>query len=128
MQISEALSAIVMEPGGEIPIDKETWKNKGSGLYDPGKYDEAIEAFDESIRMDPENKWAWYNKGSTLYDQGKYDEANQAFDEAIRLKPDSWAPWLVKSLPSMRLAAPQKPMPPCPRLRNWDMMGDSISK
>ena len=94
MQISEALSAMVMEPGDEIPIDEETWNNKGSGLYDPGKY----------------------------------DEANQAFDEAIRLKPDSWAPWLVKSLPSMRLAAPQKPMPPCPRLRNWDMMGDSISK
>jgi Tfp pilus assembly protein PilF len=35
-----------MEPGGEIPIDAETWNNKGSTLYDQGKYDEANHAFD----------------------------------------------------------------------------------
>ncbi|TFH49545.1 MAG: tetratricopeptide repeat protein, partial [Methanothrix sp.] len=97
-QISESTLRNGNGAEGEIPIDAETWNNKGSALHAQGKYDEAIEAFDESIRMDPENKWAWYNKGSTLYDQGKYDEAKQAFDEAIRLKLDSWAPWLVKSL------------------------------
>ena len=29
------------------------WNNKGNALYDQGKYDEAIKAYDEAIRLDP---------------------------------------------------------------------------
>jgi S-layer protein (TIGR01567 family) len=78
--------------------DAESWYSKGSALYDQGKYDEAIVAFDESIRIDPEYKWAWHDKGNALYKLGKHDEAIRAFDEAIKRKPESWAPWLMKSL------------------------------
>jgi S-layer protein (TIGR01567 family) len=84
--------------GGETGIDAKTWYNKGSALYDQGKYDEAIEAFDESIRIDPEYKWAWHDKGFALYKLGRHNEAIRAFDEAIKRKPESWAPWLMKSL------------------------------
>jgi len=83
---------------GETEVDAETWYNKGSALYDLGKYDEAIVAFDESIRIDPEYKWVWHDKGNALYKQGEYAQAIQAFDEAIKRKPESWAPWLMKSL------------------------------
>ena len=84
--------------GGETKIDAETWYDKGSALYDQGKYDEAIVAFDESIRIDPEYKWAWHDKGFALYKLGRHNEAIRAFDEAIKRKPESFAPWLMKSL------------------------------
>ena len=54
---------------------------------DQGKYDEAIKAYDEAIRLDPKYADAWNNKGTALNNQGKYDEAIKAYDEAIRLDP-----------------------------------------
>ncbi|MDQ1261565.1 MAG: hypothetical protein QG575_746, partial [Euryarchaeota archaeon] len=84
--------------GGETKVDAKTWYNKGSDLYDQGKYDEAIVAFDESIRINPQYKWAWHDKGFALYKLGRHDEAIRAFDESIKRKPESFAPWLMKSL------------------------------
>ncbi len=52
------------------------------------KYDEAIQAFDEAIRLNPTNAMAWVSKGVTLHHQGKSDEAVKAFDEAIRRDPN----------------------------------------
>jgi len=69
------------------------WYTKGYALYDQGKYDEAAKAYDEAIRLDPNNADTWYNKGLALYDQGKYDEATKAYDEAIRLDPNNADTW-----------------------------------
>ena len=52
------------------------------------KYDEAIKAYDEAIRLDPKDAGTWGTKGAALAGQGKYEEAIKAFDEAIRLDPD----------------------------------------
>ena len=61
-----------------------------------GKYDEAIKAYDEAIRLDPNLAEAWNNKGNALYSQGKYDEAIKAYDEAIRLDPNFADAWCNK--------------------------------
>ena len=66
----------------------DAWYNKGLALADLVKYDEAIKAFNESIRLDPSHAAAWYSKGKALYNQDKYDEAIQAYDEAIKLDPN----------------------------------------
>jgi hypothetical protein len=72
------------------------WNNKGIALKAQGKYDEAIEAFDEAIRLDPNDASAWKNKGLALSHQDKYDEAIQAYDEAIRLDPQDAYNWIYK--------------------------------
>jgi tetratricopeptide (TPR) repeat protein len=74
--------------------------NEGLEFYNQGKYDEAINAYDAAIRLDPSGTqtWqAWNGKGDALYGQGKYDEAIQAYDKAIQLWPSNAIPWAYKS-------------------------------
>ena len=44
----------------------EDWFNKGNTLYDQGKYDEAIKAYDEAIRLDSDDPFYISQKGLAL--------------------------------------------------------------
>jgi tetratricopeptide (TPR) repeat protein len=78
----------------------EDWCNKGIAFCQQGKYDEALQAFNESIRLDPNYAAAWNNKGNALLNKGvtllfqyKDDEAIKAYDEVIKSYPqlaDAW--------------------------------------
>lgn len=73
------------------------WNNKGVVLEKQGKYDDAILAFDEAIRLDPKNAKAWIDKGNcSLIGQDKYADAIEAYDETIRLDPKLAYPWYEK--------------------------------
>ena len=50
--------------------------NKGNTLYDMGKYEEAVQAYDKAIEIDPEYAEAWVCKGYALNNIGKYQEAD----------------------------------------------------
>jgi tetratricopeptide (TPR) repeat protein len=78
------------------PEDATFWYNEGNALSNQKKYDEAINAYDKAIRLDPNYIDAWYWKGIALYNQEKYDEAIKAYDEAIRLDPNYAAAWYWK--------------------------------
>ena len=58
------LAALVMPVCGQQTAEK--WLEEGRALDDQGKYDDAILAYDEAIRLDPEYAVAWSNKGETL--------------------------------------------------------------
>ncbi|ROH93903.1 ATP-binding protein [Microcystis aeruginosa FACHB-524] len=70
--------------------------NIGNELGDLGRYEEAIAAYDEAIKIDPNDPDLWHNKGNQLANLGRYEEALSAYEEAIRLKPDYEAAWLNK--------------------------------
>ncbi len=60
--------------------------------------EEALEAYEEALRLNPASKWAWYGKGNALakLDTPRYKEALGAYDEALLLDPAfSWA-WYCK--------------------------------
>ena len=63
----------------------EDWFNKGIVLYNQDKYDEAIKAFDEAIKLDPKLAMAGNNKGTALKLLGRTTEANVAFTKAKEL-------------------------------------------
>ena len=42
------------------------WFGKGNVLYDLGKYSEARDAYDEGLRLDPENAVGWTRRGMTF--------------------------------------------------------------
>jgi len=71
----------------------EDWFDKGFALQNQSKLDEAIKAYDEAIRLDPNLAEAWCNKGLALFSQDKYDEAIKSCDEAIRLDPNLAMAW-----------------------------------
>jgi tetratricopeptide (TPR) repeat protein len=74
------------------------WNNKGISLNNLDKYDEAIQAYDEAIMLDPGWAWPWNNKGVTLENQGKLTEALKCFDTAIRIYPEYANAWENKGV------------------------------
>lgn len=61
------------------------WNDKGVDLYDQGKYEEAIKAYDAAIKLNPNYADAWSNKGITLGELGKTKEASTAFAKTKEL-------------------------------------------
>lgn len=51
----------------------EEWFDKGYDSFQQGKYDEAIKAFDEAIRLDPQYADAWFYKGNALSNEATND-------------------------------------------------------
>jgi len=58
---------------------------KGIALFDQGKYDEAIMAYDEAISLDPKYAAAWYYKNLSLQELNRITEADVAFANASEL-------------------------------------------
>ncbi len=64
---------------------KEAWLKEGSALYDLKSYQEALAAYEQAIRLDPNYAVAYNNKGLALEALGKKKEAQQARERARRL-------------------------------------------
>jgi len=59
------------------------WYKKGQEMYDNGSYQEALEAYDEVLKMDPQNASAWHYRGMALASMGRGVEANQSFQKSM---------------------------------------------
>jgi tetratricopeptide (TPR) repeat protein len=64
---------------------KEEWLEDGTVLRDLKRYEEALAAFEQALRLDPNFTIAWHNKGNALDHLGKSREARQAYDRANQL-------------------------------------------
>ncbi len=66
----------------------QLWKDEGDNHYRAKRYEEAIAAYEQAIRLDSNFASAYNNKGAALYDLNRYEEALAAYDQAIRLNPN----------------------------------------
>jgi tetratricopeptide (TPR) repeat protein len=64
------------------------WNNLGIGLLDQLQHADAINAFEQVIRLRPEYKDGYINVGLTYIDWEKYDEARGPLEKALALKPN----------------------------------------
>ena len=53
-------------------LTSSDWNDRGLAFDKEGKYDAAINAYDEAIKLNSSDAFVWYNKGASLYGQGKY--------------------------------------------------------
>lgn len=89
------------QPTTAAPSARETspafqalvWFEMGYIADQGGKYEQAITAYQEAIRLKPDLAGAWVNLGGAYNLLGQYGKAVNAAQEAIRLKPDSVAAW-----------------------------------
>ena len=64
---------------------KQDWMKVGHALYGLKRYEEALAAFEQAIRLDPNYVSAYYTKGEALRKLERYEEAITAYDQAICL-------------------------------------------
>lgn len=55
---------------------------KGNTLFSAGKYDEALEVYEQAEVNVPESPYLYFNKGTALYKKGDYAAATEAFQQA----------------------------------------------
>ena len=66
----------------------EAHYDRGINLGTSGKHQEAIEAFKQAIRINPDYAEIHYNLGVAHGKSGMYKEAIEAYKQAIRINPD----------------------------------------
>ena len=79
-----------------IEFEAWEWLNKGASLKSLGRFDEAIQCYDQALRIDPQYAAAWSNKGNSLASLGRFDEALQCFEQALRITPQLVEAWVSK--------------------------------
>lgn len=62
--------------------------NLGNALMDSGRIPEAIEHYEQALRINPDFADAHYNLGLALKSLGRTLEAIQHYEQALRIQPD----------------------------------------
>ncbi len=92
------------------PNNTVAWSNMGIAYSNLKQYDQAIQAYREVLRIQPENAgaWyslaevlridpedsaAWYNLGNIYVKLDQHDHAIQAYREALRIQPEKATAW-----------------------------------
>jgi DNA-binding transcriptional MerR regulator len=67
----------------ELPRDAEDWFDDGLDFEENGDIDAAIEAYKQTVELDPQNVAAWINWGRLLHDRGSKSEAEAIYRRAL---------------------------------------------
>ncbi len=62
---------------------------EGMIIFNKGRCEEALEAFNKALEINPQNEVALANKGAVLSDLGRHEEALNAFDKALEMNPQN---------------------------------------
>jgi tetratricopeptide (TPR) repeat protein len=71
----------------EVGLPCHILYNTGKALSELGKTEEAIEAYQQAITLDPKYAYPYYGLGKTLSELGKKKEAIEAYKQAINVDP-----------------------------------------
>lgn len=77
----EAANAAILQSSALDPLNHRTFRSIGDINYGARRYDEAIKAFDQALKLNPKLSGAKASIGFALYMQGRLDEAARYFAE-----------------------------------------------
>jgi tetratricopeptide (TPR) repeat protein len=74
----------------DLPESAELQFNQGTVLYAQGRYEEALEKFDDALLTADYNVEAatHYNMGNTLFKMGDYPKAIESYQNALEINPE----------------------------------------
>jgi Flp pilus assembly protein TadD len=74
------------------PDNARLWSNLGGALYNQGRRDEALQAFERSIAIYPSGA-AYSNVGTLRFHKAEYGAAARALEAATKLSPRDYRIW-----------------------------------
>ncbi|HUE82256.1 MAG TPA: tetratricopeptide repeat protein [Pyrinomonadaceae bacterium] len=87
----QSLNPTATDPGkalNDTAIAAQRFNDSGVILLEEGNFEAAATAFQQAIKLDPENAQAHYGLGITQYSLKAFKEASESLKLAIRYKPD----------------------------------------
>ncbi len=85
--------AIITAPKPPSGAHETEWVNYGNQLWRSFRYDEAVKAFDEALKINPNFSPALYARGLVLDRQNKDEEALASFEKATESEPRFYEAW-----------------------------------
>lgn len=73
---------------------------KGHALYNLGRFDESLNAFDYTLEIDPNFETAYSTKSAILFELGRYDEALVSINKCLESSTDEDAIELKEKIES----------------------------
>jgi tetratricopeptide (TPR) repeat protein len=70
--------------------------NLGNVFLELKDYGKALDAYDKSIKIDPQYEEVWSNKGNVLNELKRFEEAIAHYDKALSLRPSYYEAWTNK--------------------------------
>ena len=58
-----------------------------------GRYEEAIDSYDQALSIKPDFQEAWNNRGNELSKLGRYEEAINSYDRALQIDSNEYGIW-----------------------------------
>jgi tetratricopeptide (TPR) repeat protein len=78
---------LLLLPGWSAAQDVQSYIDQGIKNSQSGRYDQALKAFDQALKLKPNDPALITYKGIVYYAKGKNDQAMKLFEEAIKLNP-----------------------------------------
>ena len=69
------------------PATAREWYERARELTRTQKRQQAVDAFDRSVALDPERAMVWANRGTNLLNMGRYEAALESYERALALDP-----------------------------------------
>jgi predicted TPR repeat methyltransferase len=69
------------------------WRREGDAHYDAQRWDDAVDAFERALALDPGFVEAWFRLGNARQDLGNNLRATECFERAVALEPTHAKAW-----------------------------------
>jgi tetratricopeptide (TPR) repeat protein len=84
------------------------WARKGRTLRVAKRYDEALQAFGQALKLNPQFSWAWNQQGIVQERKKDYEHAQESYQQALSIRQgDTWAAYNLANLHLRAQAAEQ---------------------